>query len=241
MPMSDVGVQAQAQRVQALFAAAPYRSQRELAKRAGIPATRLNDALKGRCALSRKNAVRLAAALGTTAGYLVFGERPGSATAADSEGAARVVTAGAGEEAGEVAGAPFGSAAYTLPIIGSAAADTSGGTRIFDDYSDEDAYEFPATRLLVRVRGDSMAPLAEDGQFAVLTGPERSPRSGDLVAVLTRQRGLLFKRLYIPEPLRRRGVAYELHSVNPVARLQPVIVPAVDIVDMRVVIGVLYE
>ena len=84
-----------------------------------------------------------------------------------------------------------------------------------------------------------MEPLASDGQYVLLARPDRSAKNGDLVAVESKSRGILFKRLYINGT--KQSILYVLQSANPLDRLEPVILPESDVDQMRVVIGVIYE
>ena len=126
-----------------------------------------------------------------------------------------------------------------IPIIESAAADTSGGELVIEEAEAGEPYLIHADARLLRVHGASMEPLASDGQYVLLSSPDRSARSGDLVVIRSKSRGLLFKRLYINGT--KQSVLYVLQSANPLDRLEPVILPESDVEQLRVVIGVIYE
>jgi len=130
--------------------------------------------------------------------------------------------------------------ARRIRVVGAAAADETAGARTIDEFTEGEYYQVPKGRVLVRVIGGSMAPIAYDGQILIVSGQERSVRNDDLVVVWSRKRGALFKRAY---PERRAGkvVRYNLYGVNPVTRPEPFSVTLAELIDIRVVVGVLYE
>lgn len=86
--------------------------------------------------------------------------------------------------------------AIMLPVFGDAAAATNGQDSFYSDESYE-TFEIPAGVGMVAVRGDSMEPLARDGQKVFLRPYSETPRNGDLVVVWTAHDGharQLFKR-----------------------------------------------
>jgi len=97
------------------------------------------------------------------------------------------------------------------------------------------AKALPAGSAVVRIEGDSLEPLARHGQFAMVAGPDRLPREGDLVACWTRRRGLLFRR-YVASS----SESHTLFSVAPTA-YEPLRLEANELVAMRVILGVLFE
>ena len=127
-----------------------------------------------------------------------------------------------------------------IAVLDAAAADSTGGRVILDEVRTDEPYELPDTVTMMRVHGDSMQPLAWEGQYVLLASPDRSATSGDLVVVSSRTRGILFKRIFwVDRPRNKRSCI--LHSVNPVERIEPIELPEDDLDDIRVVMGVVYE
>jgi phage repressor protein C with HTH and peptisase S24 domain len=89
----------------------------------------------------------------------------------------------------------------------------------------------------MKVRGDSMAPVARDGQYALLAPDRRSARDGDLVVVSVHDAGIYSKRFFrLPDQ-----DLVSLHSINPVISIPPIVVPEGRLDDLRVVIGIRFE
>lgn len=124
------------------------------------------------------------------------------------------------------------------PVVGHAAAATMGLPATFYE-SEEDPLVIPAGTSMAKVHGDSMAPLAIDGQRLFLAPESRLPIDGDLVVVweLPSAGGRTwFKRWggWIGDKLL-------LLSVNPQATSAlKVLIPRRDLLMHRVVVGVWY-
>ena len=126
---------------------------------------------------------------------------------------------------------------FELPVTESAAADETQGEIALDEVLTGESYQWPPGQELVKVRGDSMAALAYDGQWVVIAPESRPPRNGDPVVVWHKRRGLLFKRFYGEAD---RSVII-LTSDNPVHRVPPLRLMRSDCLQMRVVVGVIHE
>lgn len=100
---------------------------------------------------------------------------------------------------------------------------------------------FPAGKLAdvagVRVEGDSLEPIARDGQVVLVERrePAKLVPDGDLLLVDVEQRGAFLKRVY------KANGAWVMCSVNPVTPEEPVVVAPEEINHAYEVAGVLFE
>lgn len=138
----------------------------------------------------------------------------------------------------------------SLPLFGSAAAATNGQ----DEFYDSDEYDYvtiPAGTGMVEISGDSMEPLARDGQKVFLRPPlghNEEPKKGDLVVVWTYSFGTtkrFFKRwggwLCRSEEEVSEDDELILISVNPVESVNIMEhVRREDLAGYRIVAGVWY-
>jgi len=121
----------------------------------------------------------------------------------------------------------------TVPGIGRAVGDARGGIAIdFDELGPPLA--IPPETAVVRILGNSMAPVAYDGQLVFVDTREQPARDGDLVVVKARGRAC-FKRFYKEEEM------VALLSVNPVEHQPPVRLAVRDIERLHVVRGVWFD
>jgi SOS-response transcriptional repressor LexA len=94
----------------------------------------------------------------------------------------------------------------------------------------------------IRIKGDSMDPLARQGQIAVIAPIGRSARSRDLVVVtLKNDKGIFFKRYFESGRAKGGSNVISLVSINPVVPIPPIIIEEGEIADIRVVTGIMFE
>ena len=93
------------------------------------------------------------------------------------------------------------------PIVGHVAADSSEGAEVefYDDVAGQETITFPSTLAFLTVSGDSMAPIALDGQLVAYDTSQRievdvgvAPTERSLVVVRSRK-GSYFKRVFWTE------------------------------------------
>lgn len=84
-----------------------------------------------------------------------------------------------------------------LPILACASAAEANGVCMVSEGAERygESEEIPDDAHLVRVHGDSMSPLALDGQFVIVTEAEAT--SGDLAVIETKDGEIIFKRIQI--------------------------------------------
>jgi len=118
-----------------------------------------------------------------------------------------------------------------IPLAGRAAADDSGGTYVEFEHEGE-PLGLPAHTFHVQVQGNSMAPLARDGQSVFVDCGDRLPRDGEFVVVQTSNGRTYFKR-YFDE-----GEDVYLVSFNPVDQQKPIRLSKGQLERVCVVVGV---
>lgn len=130
-----------------------------------------------------------------------------------------------------------------MPLYASAAADSTGRRSVVTDAALEGYTALPDGCGCIRIVGNSMEPIARDGQLALLAPEGRSPGNGDLVVVLLKnEKGVLFKRYYeAGRRIKGKPFLVNLVSVNPLLDIPPITIDENDIDDNRVVIGVRFE
>ena len=133
---------------------------------------------------------------------------------------------------------------YPIPVYASAAADShhaeEGARVVATDATPEGYFTLPDGCCGIRIHGDSMEPIARDGQIAILAPDTRSATNGDLVVVtLKHEKGTYFKRYH--KTKRKGGFMVTLSSENITKAIPPIVVDEDDIVDLRVVIGIRFE
>jgi len=122
--------------------------------------------------------------------------------------------------------------ARTLPILATASAADYGCHVAYQDHSDLGELDLPESLHAIRVVGDSMLPLALEGQYVLVV--DKEPAEGDLAVVDLRDEDeVLFKRVSFP--IKTRVI---LTSVNPDPRYQvPRLVSRSEIRRMRRIWG----
>jgi len=142
-----------------------------------------------------------------------------------------------GEESSVAAEAPGGYAdgcPHPLPMVGRVAADDSGGSLVEFDHEAEPLLLGRQVGCL-EVHGDSLAPLARDGQHILVDLSDRTVRDGDIAAVETRGGDTYVKRWY------RHDGEIVLTSLNPVEPQAPVRLKEKQIRQVFVLVGVWFE
>lgn len=141
-----------------------------------------------------------------------------------------------------IKGTPYPPA--PVPVYSSAVADShhaeEGARIVATDAIPEGYFTLPDGCCGIRIEGDSMEPVAREGQVAILAPEDRSAVNGDLVVVtLKNDSGTYFKRFH---KTKHKGVAMiTLSSDNPTKAIPPMVVDEDEIADLRVVIGVRFE
>jgi len=123
---------------------------------------------------------------------------------------------------------------HPLPMIGRVAADDSGGSLVEFDHEGAPILVGRQTGCL-EVNGNSLAPLARDGQYVLVDLSDRSVRDGDIAAVETQGGETYVKRWY------RHDGEIVLTSLNPVEPQPPVRLKEKQIRQAFVVVGVWFE
>lgn len=119
-----------------------------------------------------------------------------------------------------------------LPVLACASAASPNGVCMVaegaEHYSARVA--IPPDAHLIKVHGDSMFPVAENGQFVIVTDEEA--KSGDLAVVETKDSEIVFKRISIQED------SVICISINRQREYEPIVKKRSEIRRMRKVWGV---
>ena len=185
----------------------------EIAEVVGKSPGHIGKVLKGDRPVSEKLRRAFAHAFGTTAQWLRTGTGP------------RTVTSERDYEARD----------RSFPLVGRAAADSSEG-QLTSPVHPEGEYDIGADRVMVEIIGDSLAPVALDGQYVIVDTSMRSPRAGDLVVCETTDGDVYAKRAFP-----RNGNGLELVSVNPLHRERMIVLKPEQIKRVFVIVGVWFE
>lgn len=168
-------------------------SERSLAKAAGLQQRSLNSALRRESIPRTDVAAKLAQATGCSLRWLVSGE---------------------GEPFDDEQGTGAG-----LPILGTASA--AGQTRVaITEHKYSGDIPLRSDLHAIQVRGDSMMPIAVNGQFVICT--RERPEDGDLAAIELEDGEILFKRVYW------QGKRLLCHSINPAPQYRPIVLKRTD-------------
>lgn len=109
------------------------------------------------------------------------------------------------------------------------AVDARGGIVRDDHGAYRQSIALPEGAHLVRVCGDSMVPIALDGQAVWVV--DAKPGDGDLAVIEPRDGPMLFKRVY------RRDHGWECVSANPAPEFKPVSLRDAEVRRIRKVVG----
>ena len=136
---------------------------------------------------------------------------------------------------------------YPTPVYSSSVADSqhdSAAPRVVATNAIQEGYfALPNGSAGIKIIGNSMEPLARNGQVAIMAPEGRSPINGDLVVVtLTDDAGIYFKRYYaVKSKIKGMPTLVNLVSVNPLLDIAPMTIPETDIFDLRIVIAIGFE
>lgn len=186
---------------------------------------------RGSLRMSEKFARLVAPHLGTTADWLLTGE--GEERVAAKEIVVTPQSIQQKHALQEVRGfQELGFVEY--PIVGVAAGDDSEG-RLVDLEQTSGVYRSTGRRGAVQVVGSSLEPVARAGQWVLIDLRDREPRDGDLVVAETADGRVLCKRWF------EDGERVTLQGVNPNNHPKPVLLDRDELVQVRVIVGVLFE
>ena len=189
-------------------------TQREVAERLGLKQPNLSAMEKGRVCPTIQILETVCSWRGRSLEWLLFGDAAPEEAVGESE-------ASYGKPAG-----------MGIPVIAHTALD-AGGETTWRDCEARRSCPLPEGPMLVEVRGDSLRPLAGDGQ--VLLVCETPPEDGDIVMVETHDGRRLIKRWW---PRDEGRVALE--GVGDANRAAPLDIARADVVRVWRVLGVIF-
>jgi len=180
-----------------------FPSRKALADAVGVSPSQITDWINERNRPTEKSIERIAKTIGVTPGWLL-----GEETRADAR----------------PAGIPIRACA--------SAADFLGVCHVAEDWTpyDTEHIRLPKGLHAVRVHGDSMIPVALDGQYALVA--ETAAESGDLAVIECKDGRIMMKRISITDHI------VSCASLNPDPHYKPIILKRSEIRRMRKIVGV---
>jgi len=189
-----------------------FTSVTQVATAAGISVSHLASIVRGESRWTDKMLHRIASVLKVSSEWLDTGQ--GSVSGHDAE---------------------LTKAQRLIPVVGYATADTSEGRLTALEHPME-LYDIGGHCALVKIAGDSLAPVALHGQHVFVDLSDRSVKDGDLVVVETHSGHTYAKRVFLTDD------HVILTSINPVQPLPPITIQWDDIVrGPYVIVGVWFS